>query len=158
MNKQKVYIESSVISYFTSKPSKSLIVAGHQKVTYDWWHKSKSKFDCYVSQFVIDEISKGDKVEAAKRLNAVKNIPLITLTEDIEDLSLTYIKLVNIPEDSRTDGFHLAVAVRFEIDYLLSWNCKHIANGIVNNKIRKYNEKNSLFIPVLCTPLELMEA
>jgi len=156
MNKQKVYIESSVTSYYTSKPSKSLIVAAHQKLTYDWWHKSKSKFDCYVSEYVIEEISKGDKVEAAKRLDAVKGIPLLRINEEVNTLAKIYVKLFNIPEDSKFDGFHLATAVLFEIDYLLSWNCKHIVNAIVNNKIRKYNESNSLFIPILCTPEELM--
>ena len=70
MEKQKVYIETSVISYFTAKPSRDLIVAGHQKITYDWWHKSKHKFDCYISEFVIDEINKGDPSAASKRLFA----------------------------------------------------------------------------------------
>ncbi|MGA2296347.1 MAG: type II toxin-antitoxin system VapC family toxin [FCB group bacterium] len=157
MEKQKVYIETSVISYLTSKPSRDLIIAGHQKLTLDWWKKSKIKFDCYISQFVLDEIAKGDRIASSERLSITKNIPLLEYTEEIDKLAIQYVKLLNIPEKSRTDAFHLAIAVWFEIDYLLSWNCKHIANAVVNYKLREYNKTNSLFVPILCTPTELLE-
>jgi hypothetical protein len=157
MDKQKVYIETSVISYLTAKPSRDLVVAGHQKITSDWWDGSKSKFNCYISQFVIDEISKGDKIASSKRLEKTHNIPLLEYEEAIDNLAFNYTKLLNIPNKSKADSFHLAIAVWFEIDYLLSWNCKHLANAIVTFKLREYNKINSLYVPILCTPLELME-
>lgn len=157
MEKQKVYIETSVISYLTSKPSRDLITAGHQKTTYDWWHKSKPKFDCYISEFVVDEISKGDKEAASKRITVTSDIPLLKYFEEIDNLANKYVELLNIPEKSKADAFHLATAVWFKIDFLLSWNCKHIANALVSYKINEYNRMNSLYIPILCTPLELME-
>ena len=78
-------------------------------------------------------------------------------TKDVESLSVAYYKLLGIPEKSRIDAFHLAIAVYYEIDFLLSWNCKHIANAIVSQKIRKYNMEQSLFVPILCTPQEMLE-
>ncbi len=157
MNKQKVYIETSVISYLTAKPSRDLIIAAHQKITYDWWHKYKHQFDCFISQFVIDEVSKGDSLAASKRLNSISKLPSLDYSPLIDDLAKNYIKLFGFPEKSKLDAYHLSIAVIFEMDYLLSWNCKHISNAVISNKINDYNSKHSLFIPVLCTPLSLME-
>lgn len=157
MQRQKVYIETSVISYLTAKPSRDLVIAAHQKITYDWWQKSKPKFYCFISEFVINEISKGDNEAASKRLSVVSKLPLLEHTHLIDELADNYIKILSIPEKSKTDAFHLAIAVLFEIEYLLSWNCKHISNAIVSNKVNEFNKKNSLYMPVLCTPLMLME-
>jgi len=157
MEKQKVYIETSVICYLTAKPSSDIVVAGHQKSTYDWWNKTKSKFDCYISGFVFDEISKGDKNASIKRLGIVKNFKYLEINEDIEKLAEKYFNLFNIPEKSKFDSLHLAISVWYNIDFLLSWNCKHIANAIVNQRLREYNYKNNLHSIILCTPDELME-
>ncbi|MBM2816608.1 MAG: hypothetical protein HW421_3370 [Ignavibacteria bacterium] len=157
MGKQKVYIETSVISYLTAKPSRDIVIAGHQKTTYDWWHKPRYKFDCFISEFVISEISRGDKNEAEKRLGIVKDIKYLEYNPEIERLGTIYFKLFNIPEKSKLDALHLAISVWYKIDYLLSWNCKHIANAIVNLRLREYNNKNNLYSPILCTPDELME-
>lgn len=157
MEKQKVYIETSVISYLTAKPSRDLIIAGHQKITSDWWHKAKHKFDCYISQIVIEEISMGDKNAALKRMKAIKNLSELTYNQEVKDLASKYLKLLNIPDKSRLDAFHLSFSVIYKIDYLLSWNCRHIANAVVNFKLREFNDKNSLFVPFLCTPQELLE-
>jgi predicted nucleic acid-binding protein len=157
MEKQKVYIETSVISYLTSKPSRDLIIAGHQQITQDWWHKAKPKFDCYISQIVIEEISLGDKNAALKRINAIQNIPDLGYNSEVENLAFQYFKLLGIPEKAKLDTFHLAYAVLYNIDFLLSWNCKHIANAMINSKLRDFNNNNSLFVPFLCTPQELLE-
>jgi len=157
LEKQKVYIETSVISYLTARPSRDIVISAHQQITYEWWHKSKSKFDCYISQFVIDEINKGDQEAAAKRMKTIQNIPQLEYSSLIENLANEYITLLQIPEKSKLDAYHLAIAVLFEMDYLLSWNCKHISNSVVSSKLGKYNTINSLFVPILCTPLTLME-
>ena len=157
MAKQQVYIESSIISYVTAKTSKDKIVAEHQQLTKEWWNNSRNSFDCYISQFVIDEIRKGDIEASSKRLALIDNIPLLDYVEEIDELALKYVELLNIPERSRTDAFHLATTVWFEIEYLLSWNCKHIANAVVSYKLREYNKTNSLYVPILCTPFELLE-
>ncbi|MCX6146884.1 MAG: type II toxin-antitoxin system VapC family toxin [Candidatus Kapabacteria bacterium] len=157
MNKQKVYIETSVISYLTSRPSRDIIVSSHQQITNQWWKKSKSKFNNYISEFVIDEISKGDKSASEIRLASVKNIQLLEYDDDIVEIAINYANLLSIPEKARLDAFHLAISVYYEIDFLLSWNCKHIANAVVMSKLRDYNKTKNLFTPILCTPLELLE-
>jgi hypothetical protein len=157
MLKQKVYIETSIISYLTAKPSRDLVIAGHQKITYDWWHKVRTKFDCYISQIVIEEISRGDKIASSKRLDSINNITILGFNPEIENLALQYFNLLNIPEKSKLDAFHLAYCVLFGIDFLLSWNCKHLANALINFKLRDFNNTKSLFVPFLCTPQELLE-
>jgi hypothetical protein len=157
MDKQKVYIETSVISYLTAKPSRDLIIAGHQRITQDWWKYAKPKFECYISQIVIEEISMGDSNAAAKRLYAVEDILNLEFTPLIDNLARKYMNLFGIPEKAKLDAYHLAFAVVNKIDILLSWNCKHIANALINIKLRDYNSNNSLFVPFLCTPQELLE-
>jgi hypothetical protein len=157
MEKQKVYIETSVISYLTAKPSRDLITAGYQKTTFDWWHKSKIKFDCYISDFVTQEVSRGDKKAASLRLNIIKNLDILAINDEISVLADKYVILLHIPERSKIDAYHLAFAVWYNIDFLITWNCKHIANAVNIKKINNYNIINNLWIPVLCTPQELME-
>ena len=110
----------------------------------------------YVSQYVIDECSIGDAEAAARRMDFLKNIPVIPKSERISELASNYQKLLNIPDKSKIDCFHLAICVVAEIDYLLSWNCTHL--GIHTYvKIQKYNDKHGLFTPLLLTPEALME-
>src|SRR3972149_6137720 len=103
MEKQKVYIETSVISYLTAKPSRDLIVAGHQQITTEWWHKAKNKFDCYISQIVLEEIRKGDFNASSNRLKAVQNITELGFSTEIEDLAIQYLELLNIPQKAKLD-------------------------------------------------------
>lgn len=155
--KQTVYIETSVIIYLTSNPSRDIVVAGHQQTTYEWWNQSRDYFDSYISQFVIDEISSRDMLAANKRIEAIKNINELQVNDEVEKLGDIYLKSFNIPEKSKLDAYHLAIAVWYNIDYLLSWNCKHIANAVVNKKLIDINNKMGLNSPILCTPLELIE-
>ena len=157
MDKQKVYIETSVISYLTAKPSRDLIIASNQQITNEWWQKSRDNFDCYISDFVTQEVSRGDTEAAASRLNAIKDMNVLIINDDISDLADEYLKLLNIPEKSQIDSYHLAFAVWYNIDFLITWNCKHIANAINIKKINKYNLINNIAMPVFCTPQELME-
>jgi predicted nucleic acid-binding protein len=157
MGKQKVYIETSVISYLTAKPSRDIVIAGHQKTTYDWWHKSKNKFDCFISDFVTQEASQGDKNAASLRLNMIKDLYILVVNEEIVQIAENYFKLLKIPDKAKLDTYHLAFAVWYNIDYLITWNCKHIANAINIKKINSFNLINNLWMPVFCTPHELME-
>jgi hypothetical protein len=157
MAKQKVYIETSVISYLTAKPSRDLIIATYQKITYNWWHFAKNKFDCYISDFVTQEVSQGDKKASALRLNNIKGLDVLVVNDEISDLANKYFKLLNIPIKSKIDTYHLAFAVWYNIDFLITWNCKHIANAVNIKKINAYNLMNNIWMPVFCTPQELME-
>ncbi|MBI5324415.1 MAG: type II toxin-antitoxin system VapC family toxin [Ignavibacteriae bacterium] len=123
MLKPKVYIETSVISYLTANPSRDLIVASNQRITQEWWKHSKKQFDCYISQFVISELSQGDKSASSKRTGMLHDLNLLEHTKEVENLAVAFYKLLGIPEKSRIDAFHLAITVYYKIDFLLSWNC-----------------------------------
>jgi hypothetical protein len=157
MAKPSVYIESTVISFYANRRSKDLIVAAYQKISVDWWEKELPTYQPYVSQFVIEEISRGDSRAAKNRMNAIKDFPLLDLPDEVFDLAKRYLKTVQIPRRSQLDAFHIAAAVVNRMDYILSWNFHHIANVFVKEKIQKINHEIGVDTPVICTPEELVK-
>ena len=155
--KATVYIESTIVSYLAAKPSRDLIVAAHQQLTTEWWDLVRPQVDSFVSPFVIQEVSAGAEEAANKRIEHIKNIPVLELNQEIQKLAQSYFDSLDIPEKARLDASHLAVAVWHEIDYILSWNCKHIVSGRVKKMLEKINSQLDIRTPVLCTPEELME-
>ena len=155
--KATVYIESTIVSYLTAKPSRDLIVAAHQQLTQEWWDLIRPQVDCFISPFVIQEISAGNEEAANKRIEFVRDIPILEINQEIQKLAQTYFDSLDIPEKARLDASHLAVAVWHEVDYLLSWNCKHIVSGRVKKMLENINSQLNIKTPVLCTPEELME-
>jgi hypothetical protein len=155
--KPSVYIETTIISYLTAKPSRDLIIAAHQQITNDWWTDVRPQVDCYVSPFLIDEASRGDAIFAQKRLNEIVGFAVLEVNEEIEDLAQQYFAALQIPEKAKIDAFHLAVAAWHKMDYLLSWNCKHIASGRVQKMMQEINARLGVHTPIVCTPEELME-
>lgn len=155
--KPKVYIETSVISYLTARPSSDLIMAAHQKLTYDWWENRCPFFELYTSQLVIREASRGDLQAAEKRLEALQNIPLLESNQAALELAEIFLYQQHvIPEKAREDAFHIAIAITSGMDYLLTWNCKHIANAELQKVIAQISRQEGYEIPVLCTPEILM--
>jgi len=154
---EKVYVESSVISYYTAKPSRDLIVAAHQQITHEWWEIVRPQVECFVSPFVIQEISLGDEEAAKKRNNAIREFPVLEINREIQKIAQKYFVALKIPNKAKLDASHLAVAVWHEMDYVLSWNCKHIVSGRVKKVLEEINAKLNLKTPILCTPEELME-
>jgi hypothetical protein len=155
--KSSVYLESTIISYLTAKPSRDLIVAAHQQMTNEWWDLILPRVNCYISPFTLQEISAGDEDAAHKRMEIVKNIGILELNTEIQKLAQRYFNSLKIPEKARLDASHLAIAVWHEVDYLVSWNCKHIVSGRVRKVLEEINNDLNIKTPVLCTPEELME-
>lgn len=155
--KKTVYIESTVISYFVAKPSRDLIVAAHQQITQDWWESALPFLSPYISQFVISEISLGDAVASSARLKAISSFPVLEMTPEIASLANLYFKAINIPAKARSDAFHLAMAAWHGLDFMVSWNCAHIASGRVRAIVKQINGASGLATPTICTPEELME-
>ena len=152
---KSVYIETTIPSLATGKPSRDTIIAGWQASTLAFWENERQKYDLYVSQYVIDECSLGDPDAAERRLAFLIGIPIIPKADEISSLASTYQRLLHIPERAKIDSFHLAACVIAEMDYLLSWNCAHL--GIRTFvKIREFNEKHGLRTPLLLTPEALM--
>ena len=155
--KQSVYIETTVVSYLAARTSRDLIVAGHQQITLEWWEQVSPKFQCYVSEVVIEESKKGDTEISKKRLELISGFQVLAVNEEIKNLASQIFEKLRIPEKSRLDSFHLATACWYKMDYLLSWNCKHIVSGTVRKLLNEINEELKIHIPVICTPEELME-
>ncbi len=155
--KQSVYLETTIISYLAARPSRDLIVAGHQQITLEWWEKVSPKCQCYVSEVVIEESEKGDIEVSKKRLDLISDFQVLAVNEEIKKIASIFFEHLRIPEKSRLDSFHLATACWYKMDYLLSWNCKHIVSGSVRKLLNEINEELKIYIPIICTPEELME-
>lgn len=152
-----VYIETTVISYLTANISRDLRVAAHQQSTIDWWQTICPTVECYISPFVINEIMHGDEILAQKRLESIKGFSLLGVNEEVETLAEQYYAAIELPERAKADAFHLATASWYRLEYMLSWNLKHIASARVRKILREVNDQLGVYTPVICTPEELME-
>ena len=155
--KPTIYLETTIVSYLTSLPSRDLITAAHQQVTHEWWETRRFEFDLCISQIVVQESSAGDKNASKRRLAVLEDIPLLEITENAFDLADKLIKHVPLGPKAEVDALHVAIAVVNGIDYLLTWNCKHLANALLRNKIETVSRNFGYEPPVICTPEELME-
>jgi predicted nucleic acid-binding protein len=153
--KRKIYLETSVISYLTARPSKTIIGAAHQQITLAWW-ESRRQYELYVSESVLRECGAGDPHAAEKRLAIVGDVPLLTVSEQAVDIAQGLVNEKIIPAKAAEDALHIAVATLNGVDYLLTWNCKHIANPEIQRNIARYLEKIGLSLPFICTPEELL--
>ncbi|MEK6556766.1 MAG: type II toxin-antitoxin system VapC family toxin [Candidatus Margulisiibacteriota bacterium] len=155
MTKKKVYIESTIPSYLVGRSSRDIIVLAHQDITQTWWVKCRHKFDLFVSPAVVKEVSDGDSTLSEKRLELIENITMLDFHEDIEKLAMQYFSKFSIPQKSVLDVFHIAYAVFHKIDFLLTWNCKHLANANIIQSLYRLNDRLGHTTPVICTPEEL---
>lgn len=151
-----VYLETTIVSYLAARPSRDLIVAAHQQITHDWWEKSRRGYELFVSEAVLEEIRRGDPEAAQRRLKIVADLPLLGLNDDAEQLSLTYGNELGLPDGAAVDVLHIAMAVAHQMDFLLTWNCAHIANGEVVRRLRTLNEALNRQTPIIVTPEELV--
>lgn len=125
-----VYIETSIISYLAARPSRDLIAAGHQQLTHEWWTAERSSFSVHASALVLREASGGDAAAASARLQWLQGIPLVVIAPEAEELSEHLIQKAALPEKAAADALHIAIAAYHRLDFLLTWNCKHIANAV----------------------------
>jgi hypothetical protein len=153
---ESVYLETTVISYLVARRSRDLIVAAHQQITVEWWDDHRSRFDCFISQVVWDEASAGDPVEVKKRQKLISTIPLLKVTDEGMELAREILANGAIPLSAARDAAHIAVCAVNNIDFLLTWNCKHLANAQIERRIQKICAANNLRTPIICTPSGLM--
>lgn len=153
-----VYLETTIIGYLASWPSRDLITAANQQLTHEWWNDHRQTFDLYVSQFVIDECSAGDKTAAQERAVFLTGIPELSVSDDVKRLAEDLVQRVPLPEKGAVDALHIAVAAVHGIDYLLTWNCAHIANASLRPRIEALCRAFGHEPPTICTPQELLES
>lgn len=152
-----VYLETTFISYLTSRPSRDLVVAAHQEVTREWWEERRAAYRLVASQLVVGEASAGDEDAVARRLGVLEDVELVELTEEARDLAGSLLGSGVVPRKAADDALHIAAAAQSGASFLLTWNCKHIANAAIRGTIESVCRRAGLEPPVLCTPLELME-
>jgi hypothetical protein len=145
-----------VISYLTARLSSDLIMVAHQKLTCDWWENHRAAFELYTSQLVIREARRGDPQTAKKRLTALQGISVVPLNKEVFDLADIIVNQQALPKESHADALHISAAILYEMDYLLSWNCRHIANAEIQKKIAQIIHHEGYNMPILCTPEVLM--
>ncbi|MGH9764244.1 MAG: type II toxin-antitoxin system VapC family toxin [Blastocatellia bacterium] len=155
MDKAAIYIETSVVSYLVALPSRDIIVAAHQQLTVDWWENQRQQYDLFVSQIVLDEARAGDQQAAENRMAALENVPLLEINEAVIGLAENLVQLHAVPMKAAQDALHIAVACINGMDYLLTWNCKHIANAKMRSKIEQVCQESGYIAPIICTPEEL---
>lgn len=155
--KQKVYLETSVISYLASRPSRDLIMAAHQQITQDWWEKRRGNFELLVSQLVLQEVSGGDKNAAEQRTKFVKGLAQVQTTDEVIALAQKLLQVSALPASEFADAVHVALAAVHGVDYLVTWNLKHIANAATRQRIESTCRESGFEPPIICTPEELME-
>ena len=155
--KSRVYIETSIISYYTARPSRDLIVAGHQQITQEWWSRQLPLVSPHISAIVLEEISQGDQEAAQARLKVVDGIPSLAITPDVVELARVYFEALSLPDRARLDALHLALGVQHGMESLLSWNFAHIVGARPRAVIQAMNYRMGIVTPVICTPEELLE-
>lgn len=155
--KEKVYIETSVVSYLCSRPSRDLIVAANQEVTLEWWRDERCRYDLFVSEFVIAEVAAGDRAAAVKRQGAVQDIAILPANEASELLAREIMQQAKLPVNVADDVAHVAIASVQGMEYLLTWNCAHIANPHWLAKLARIIAAHGYAMPVVCTPQALLE-
>lgn len=153
---ESVYLETTFISYLVARASRDLLVAAHQQASQEWWSNRRDEFECCVSQIVIDETSAGDPTEVQKRLAIVNSLPALEVTVEVESLTQAILAAGILPPHAARDAGHIAVAALHGIDYLLTWNCKHLANAQIARRIALVCQSLGCRMPIICTPEELM--
>ncbi len=155
---QTVYVETTVVSYLAANPSRDLVMAAHQQITRDWWRTAKDRFSLYVSETIMAEIQAGDPNVASRRLQVVQGLPVLHLTDDVRVLARHYDRTLGLSGKAQADIPHFAFAVSYEMDYLVTWNCSHIANGEMIKRLMRVNNELKRPTPLIVTPEEILES
>jgi hypothetical protein len=156
--KPKAYIETTAVSYLTAWPSRDVVIAGHQQITRQWWTTAADRFELVASQLVIDEASAGDAEAARDRLAALASVALLDATDEALQLAKELVAANAIPEKAAEDAAHIAIAVTNGVDFLVTWNCRHIANAAMRSEIERVCRRAGFEPTIICTPDELMES
>lgn len=153
----KVYLETSFVSYLVARRSRDLIVAARQQLTIDWWENQRSKHELFISEMVLREAREGDPSEINKRLAAMDGLALLDLTKEVAQLAEQLLIRNILPLKAARDAVHIAAATVHGLDYLLTWNFKHIANAHVRKMAARIFQQAGYEIPLIVSPEELEE-
>ena len=154
---ERVYIETTIVSYLTARASRDVVVAGHQQVTHDWWDTRRTNYELCVSRLVLDEAGAGDAQAARERLLVLQPMLVLETTSDAVELAKELLRAGALPAKAADDALHIAVAATNIVPYLLTWNCRHLANAVMRPVIETVCNAKGFKAPIICTPEELLE-
>lgn len=152
-----VYIETTIPSFYyeTREDPESVAM---RNWTREWWDSERVRFECFTSAAVVDELESGNYPGKPETLQLVQGLPWLEVNAEIEEIVEVYLANYLMPNDSVGDALHLAIASFHKADYLLTWNCKHLANANKRHHVRRINERLRISTPEILTPMELIEA
>lgn len=153
---KRVYVETTVISYLTARPSRQIPAAAWQQITREWWDKHRTRFELFSSELVFVEAGRGDPDAVQKRLEKLRDIPNLEVTGDVAVLAKKLVFDGALPSEAMDDAMHVAVSAIHGMDYLLTWNCRHLDNAETKPLIRSICAVAGHHCPEICTPQELM--
>jgi hypothetical protein len=153
---KRVYIETTIPSYLAAWLSRDLRQAARQQITHDWWNQERHKYDLCISQGVLNEAGTGDPDAAKRRLTLIQHLPLLELNEGAKAIAKAIMASGLLPEKATRDATHIAVASAHGVDFLLTWNCRHIANAAIMKELGEIVEARGYEMPLLCTPEQLL--
>lgn len=152
MPKPTVYLETTIIGWLTNKPSTNIILEAHRQLTHRWWQHRRFDYQLFISQIVLDEISKGDSAAVSQRLALAADIPLLPINQEIASTAADLVRIHALPKKALQDAFHIATAAQHHIDFLVTWNCTHIANPHIMKMVRRFLDLKGLPMPEIATP------
>jgi hypothetical protein len=153
-----LYLETTIPSYLVALPSRDLIVAANQQITHAWWETRRAEFDLVISPLVTREARAGDRTRARARLALLHGLRRLPITRGCREIILAILRRTGLPDSVAVDVGHIAIAMFHELDFLLTWNCSHIANAALQPRLREVAAERGLVLPVICTPAELLGA
>ena len=153
---KSVYIETSIPSYLAARPSRDIRVAAWQEITVQWWESARNRYDLYTSEIVVAEAREGDSVASERRISVLNGIPELPVDAEIEALAARLIADGGFPSMAEIDALHVALAAVHAVDFLLTWNCRHINNADTKPLIRSICALAGYSCPEICTPQELL--
>ena len=151
-----LYVETSIVSYLRGQPSGHVVAAARQLLTQRWWAAERSNYELVTSQYVLDEAADGDSALAQRRLEALTDVPILPIEEAILEIAEEKLRKAILPRSASVDALHIAMVAHHHVDYLLTWNCTHIANARILPKVFDVLDRVGLARPIICTPEELL--
>lgn len=149
-------METTIPSFLLAEPSRDLVASARQEITRTWWRKDHARFAVFISQTVLDEAICGNRVAAAKRRAFLAQFPILVPTREVQRLAELYLQQHIVPPEKTDDAIHLAFAAAYRVQFLCTWNFKHLANAFVLHRLRELNDKHGLYTPQVCTPEVLL--
>jgi hypothetical protein len=153
--KPKVYLETTVVSLLTARPTRDVIMLSMIEQTKKWWEAERDRFELFVSDIVIREAAAGDVVAARRRSEVLQRLAAVENDAESQALADVFLQNMALPAKATDDALHIAIAAVNQADYLLTWNCRHIANAAMRPKLEGLCLAEGYRCPIICTPPEL---